>query len=229
MTIVLCFVFYWMILIPFFKRHLIWVCHQWLTMFFFLVKVIWGIRYQIKGLDNLPQTGAFIIASKHQSLLETFILFRHIPQFSFILKRELLWIPLWGWWFARLGRTIAIDRKSGVKALQKMLLVAEKFKKMGRAIIIYPEGTRTLPGQRMPLKGGVGVIYQKLKIDIVPVALNSGCFFPKKGVYKSGIVTIQFLPPIKSGLPKKEMMVVLENILHQESMKLVPSEKSSEK
>ena len=221
MTLGFSLVFYWMIVIPA-KKPLIWVSQQWIKGFLLLTRLVWNIRYQLKDAHHIPKNEAVIIASKHQSLLETFILFHHIPNFSFILKRELLWIPIWGWWLARLGRTISIDRSSGVKALSKMLDITEEFKQKNRAIIIYPEGTRGLPQQQLPLKGGVGAIYQKLQIPIVPVALNSGLFFPKKGKIKSGIVTIQFLPPIKAGLPKKEMMVDLADILHQASLELLP-------
>ena len=221
MTLGFSLLFYWMIIIPA-KKPLIWVSQLWIKGFLLLTRLVWNIRYQLKDIHHIPQGEAVIIASKHQSLLETFILFHHISNFSFILKRELLWIPIWGWWLGRLGRTIAIDRSSGVKALSKMLDITEQFKQKNRAIIIYPEGTRGLPQQQLPLKGGVGAIYQKLQIPIVPVALNSGCFFPKKGKIKSGIVTIQFLPPMKTGLPKKEMMAKLSDILHQESLRLLP-------
>ncbi|MCH9851925.1 MAG: 1-acyl-sn-glycerol-3-phosphate acyltransferase [Alphaproteobacteria bacterium] len=221
MTLGFSAVFYWMILLPA-KKPLIWVSRQWLKGFLLLVRLIWNIRYQLKDIHYVPKNEAVIIASKHQSLLETFIFFLHIPNFSFILKRELLWIPLWGWWLARTGRTIAIDRSSGIKALHKMLNLTEIFKQKKQAIIIYPEGTRGLPQQQLPLKGGVGAIYQKLQIPIVPVALNSGCFFPKKGKIKSGIATIQFLPPIQAGIAKKEIMAQLADILHQESLKLLP-------
>ncbi|MCH9844239.1 MAG: 1-acyl-sn-glycerol-3-phosphate acyltransferase [Alphaproteobacteria bacterium] len=221
MTLGFSLVFYWMILLPG-KKHLIWVSQQWIKGFFLLMRLVWNIRYQLQDIHHVPKNEAVIIASKHQSLIETFVFFNHIPEFSFILKRELLWIPIWGWWLGRTGRTIAIDRSSGVKALNKMLLMTEQFKQKKQAIIIYPEGTRGLPEQQLPLKGGAGAIYQKLQIPIVPVALNTGCFFPKKGKINSGIATIQFLPPIKAGLPKKEMMAQLADILHQESLKLLP-------
>ena len=93
------------------------------------------------------------------------------------------------------------------------MLSLKIFKQRKRAIIIYPEGTRGLPQQQLPLKGGVGVIYQKLQLPIVPVAVNTGLFFPKKGKINSGIATIKFLPPIQAGLPKKEMMAQLEDYL----------------
>ncbi len=218
-TLILSSLFFWMIILPG-KKHLYWVSNQWIRFFLWWNKIIWQIDYQLEGLQNLPQNKPYILASKHQSLLETFIFFLHIPNFIFILKRELLWIPIWGWWLAKIG-TIAINRRAGVKSLQKMLAMAEKFKQQNRAIIIYPEGTRTLPHQTAELKGGVAMLYQKLQIQVVPVALNSGMFYPKKGIRQKGTLTIKILPAIKTGLNKQEFMAQLTENIHQQSINLI--------
>ncbi len=211
---------FWMLALPN-NKALIWVARQWVKGVLSIGKILWNISYQIEGLEHIHRDETVIIASKHQSMWETFILFLHIPKATIILKRELTWIPIFGWWLARLD-VLAINRKAGIESLHKILAQAEKLKNIrGYKLIIYPEGTRSLVGAPTKLKGGIFAIYQALQVPIIPVALNSGCFFPKRGKISAGIIKISIQPPLKVGLPKDEMMMELKKILHNESLKLI--------
>ena len=153
---------------------------------------------------------------------ETFLLSHCVKDSMVVLKRELLWIPIWGWWLARFG-VIAIDRKAGSKSLKKLIVQSRKAASDGRRIIIYPEGTRTKIGEQGHLKNGVAVIYEATQLPIIPVALNSGYYFPKKGKKRAGTIQIAFQPPIQAGLGRNEMMKRLTKILHEQSEKLIPN------
>lgn len=178
-----------------------------------------GIDYKVIGRENIPK-GACIIASKHQSEWETFKMHLLLKDPAIVLKRELLNIPLIGWWMSRSG-SIAIDRSARTKAISGMTLAARKAAAEGRPIVIFPEGTRVAVGESRPYKSGVAALYQDLNIPVVPLALNSGLLWSKNSFFKKpGTVTVEFLPPIPPGLPRDEMMQKLRDTLEPAALRL---------
>ena len=127
-----------------------------------------------------------------------------------IIKRELLWLPLYGWYASRAG-SIAIDRRGGAGALRRMVAAARKAVSAARPIVIFPEGTRTAPGQHLTYQPGVAALYQALAVPLVPAAVNSGLYWGRRSVAKRpGRIVLSFIEPIPPGLPRREMMVELE-------------------
>jgi 1-acyl-sn-glycerol-3-phosphate acyltransferase len=180
-----------------------------------------GLRYQVVGLENLPANGCFIVAAKHQSAWETLKLHLILTDPAVVLKRELTQVPVWGL-MARKARIIPVDRGAKGRAIASMLKGALAIKEDGRPILIFPQGTRVAPGAYVPYKVGVALMYDKLKVPLVPMALNSGMFWPRKAYFKRpGTITVQFLPPIPAGLPREEMMARLESVLEEASDRLV--------
>ena len=183
--------------------------HIWIDGTFFLLRICCGIRYREIGLENLPK-GPAIIASKHQSTWETMFLSRRLNQPAFVLKQELLMIPLFGWFMRKIGM-IAVDRSGKATALKKMVKDAGDAFAEGRQIIIFPEGTRVAPGQHRPYQPGIAALYGQLNVPVIPVALNSGLFWGRKAfVKKPGTIQVQYLPPIAPGLNRKAFMAELE-------------------
>lgn len=169
----------------------------------FMIKCLYlicGIQIQIKGLENLPKKNGYIIASKHQSALETIVFHSIVPDIFYVLKRELLLIPIAGIYFIKTG-CIPIDRRGGAKTMRKMLHGVQTRLKEHWNLIIFPEGTRTKPGTKKPYNPGVAFLYEQCQVPVVPVALNTGYCWPKNKTKKiPGIITIQFLDPIPTGL-----------------------------
>ena len=183
--------------------------HIWIDGTFLLLRICCGIRYREIGLENLPK-GPAIIAAKHQSTWETMFLSRRLAQPAFVLKRELLMIPLFGWFMRKIGM-IAVDRSGKAAALKKMVKDAGAAFAAGRQIIIFPEGTRVAPGQHRAYQPGIAALYGQLDVPVIPVALNSGLFWGRKAfVKKPGTILVQYLPPIDPGLNRKAFMAELE-------------------
>lgn len=181
----------------------------WLKGVMALLSGVAGLRLEVRGRELLP-AGPVIIASKHQSAFETFVFHLLLDDPAYVLKRELTWIPFFGWYLAKSG-AIAIDRSAGIQALKSMVKGAEEAKAEGRPVVIFPEGTRTPPGSRQPYHSGVAMLYTALGVPVVPVALNSGLFWRRRGFAKRpGVVTVEFLPPIAPGLDRKRFMADLE-------------------
>lgn len=182
----------------------------WIDGTLFLLKHVVGIGYRISGAENLPDSPA-IYAAKHQSAWETLFLSRYLDFPAFVLKKELLSIPLFGWFLRRAGM-IAVDRKGGASALRRMARQATETLESGRSILIFPEGTRVAPGQTRPYQPGVAALYTQLKVPVVPVALNSGLFWGRRAfIKKPGTIVVEILPPIPPGLDRKALMKELEN------------------
>ena len=184
------------------------------------LKVICNIEVEIKGLENLPKEPGYIVASKHQSAMETTLFHSIIPNLFYVLKRELLFLPLVGFYFLKTG-CIAIDRKGGTKTMRKMVTGVKKNLARGMNLTIFPEGTRTAPGSKKPYSPGVAFLYEQCNAPIVPVALNTGYCWGRNQKYKTpGIVTISFLPVIEPGLNKREFMKKLYDVIETEQDKL---------
>ena len=167
-----------------------------------LLRVVCNTRMELRGLENLPD-GPLIVAAKHQSTWETFALLRLFDDFTFIVKRELMWIPIFGWCMWK-GRMIPVDRGAGSQALNDMTARAREEIRTGRQLIIFPEGTRRAPGAEPRYKFGVAHLYAEAGVPCVPVALNSGLFWPRRAFMRlPGTIVVEFLPPIPPGMDKQ--------------------------
>jgi len=185
------------------------VAYSWVRLSLWIVRATLGIRHDVRGWENVP-SGPFIIASKHQSAWDTLIYNVVIPDCVFVLKRELFFVPFWGWYLWRM-RMIGVDRSAGARALKSMAEQALDRLGDGRSIVIFPQGTRTTPGARRPYLPGAAALYRMTDVPVVPVALNSGLFWPRRKFEKhSGTATLQFLEPIPPGLDKRTFLKRLE-------------------
>jgi len=175
-----------------------------------LLKAIVGLDGEIRGIEHLPP-GACLIAMKHQSAWDALILPVLLGDPAVVIKRELLWLPFYGWYAARAG-SITIDRRGGAGALRRMVAAAREAVAAARPIVIFPEGTRTAPGQRLTYQPGVAALYQALAVPLVPAAVNSGLYWGRRSfVKRPGRILLEFLPPIPAGLPRREVMGELES------------------
>lgn len=188
-----------------------------------LERNIMGLTYEIRGQENLPASGSYIVAAKHQSAYETFKLHLIFNDPAVVLKKELLAIPIWGKFLAKVD-PIAIDRKAGRKSMSLIIDEAKRIQEQKRPIVIFPQGTRVRPEQTVkekPYKAGVSRIQEATGMTIVPMALNSGVFWPKSGwKKKSGTVLFEFLPPIEPGKDTKEVTKEIERVLEEASARL---------
>ncbi len=177
----------------------------WVRTEMWLHKVLAGTRVEITGKENLPQ-GSYILAPKHQSFWDAIAFLPDIPDAIYILKRELMWIPLFGWYIAKM-RMIPIDRGSRSKALRKSVKIAHERMKEGRQLIIYPEGTRRPPGAEPAYKYGIVELYAQLGLPVVPVAHNAGLYWPRRRFLRfPGTIKARFLPPIPPGLDRETFL-----------------------
>lgn len=185
-----------------------------------LLKLICKIDCEFRGLENIP-AGAALIASKHQSMWETFALITVLRDPAYILKRELLWIPFFGWCAAK-AQMIPVDRGRGSQALAAMTERAREETAKGREIIIFPEGTRRAPGAEPKYKFGVAYLYSELGVPCVPVALNSGLFWPRRSFRRfPGVVRVDFLPAIPPGLDRVAFQERLQDAIETKTAELV--------
>jgi len=185
-----------------------------------LLRVIVGLDHQIRGLDCVPRQGC-IIAMKHQSAWDTLILPVVLGDPAPVVKRELLLLPIYGWYAARAG-SIGIDRKAGAGALRRMLAKARSIAAAGRPIVIFPEGTRVAPGERRPYQPGVAALYQALALPLVPAAVNSGLFWGRRSfVKRPGRIVLEFLEPIPPGWPRPRLMAELEQRIESATAALI--------
>ncbi|NTU76922.1 MAG: 1-acyl-sn-glycerol-3-phosphate acyltransferase [Alphaproteobacteria bacterium] len=211
------FLMVWIVLLP--KRQLFFWIRTWQNGLGWIERNVAGIHYQVLGRENLPE-GACIIAAKHQSAWETCKLHVLFGDPAIVLKEELTHVPVWGW-YARASGMIPVDRGGRTKALTKMMAAARAAKAKGLKIVIFPQGTRVPVGERKPYKSGVAALYKELNLPIVPMAVNSGLFWPKNTfIKKPGLITIELLPPIPAGLPRPDMMRQLEEKLEGASDRL---------
>ena len=192
-----------------------------------LLKVVVGTRLEVRGQEKLPK-GACLVASKHQSAWETFALIPLFRDPALLMKRELFWIPFHGW-FSRKFEMIPVDRDKGPAALRRMLREARKRVADGREIIIFPEGTRRPPGAPPDYRTGVILLYEALGIPCVPVALNSGVFWPRRSLdRRPGTIVVEFLDPIPPGLAKAEFLKRLTEAIETASARLLAEAKAKE-
>jgi 1-acyl-sn-glycerol-3-phosphate acyltransferase len=166
-----------------------------------LLRVLAGTRLDFRGLEKIPP-GGLLVASKHQSVAETFALLAIFDDPTFVLKRELQWIPFFGWYTVKAAQ-VPVDRSAGGAALADMNERARKEAARGRQIVIFPEGTRRAPGAPPAYKYGIAHLYQNLGVPCLPVALNTGVFWPRRSfLRRPGTMVIEILDPIAPGLPR---------------------------
>ena len=185
-----------------------------------LLRVICGIKVEWRGIENIPR-GACIIACKHQSAWETFALYAVLRDPAFILKRELMWIPLFGWYTWKAGQ-IPVNRDGGFAALSRMTARARQELARARQVVIFPEGTRRAPGAEPAYKPGIAYLYSKTDVACVPLALNSGLFWPRRSLRRvPGTIVVEALDPIAPGLDRKAFAARLESVLEETTARLV--------
>lgn len=186
----------------------------------FLARFIIGLNWQVRGVEHLP-SGPAIIAMKHQSAWDTLAAPVIFEDPAIVVKRELTWIPLYGWYVRRAGM-IAVDRAAGASALKSMMAQARRSFMQGRKIMIYPEGTRTPVGAVRPYQPGVAALYRQLDLAVVPVAVNSGLFWARRRFLKRpGRITVEILPPIAPGLDRKQFLATLQDRIESATARLL--------
>ncbi|MEN3931629.1 lysophospholipid acyltransferase family protein [Microvirga sp. W0021] len=201
------------------RRNLQNLMIAWAGSSMWLMKVIVGTRVEARGLENLQQ-GGLLVASKHQSLWETFALLPYFDDAAFVLKRELSWIPLFGWYILK-SKMIPVDRNGTISAIKSLTAKSKEAVEEGRQLIIFPEGTRRAPGAEPSYKSGTTHLYKRLGKPCLPVALNSGLFWPRRKFLRyPGTIVIEFLPIIPAGLKADEFEQQLQTGIETSSNRL---------
>ena len=203
---------FWFLFTP--RRWSMAALKLWARTSLWWMKLIAGTSYEVRGKQFIPK-GASLVAGKHQSFWETFAILPLLDDPAIVLKRELLWIPLFGW-FAAKFKMIAIDRGAGTAALKSLIKNAGLAAKAGRQIIIFPEGTRAAPMAPPDYKPGAAALYMRLGLPVTPFALNSGLYWPRRRFERyPGTIIIEFLPPIEPGLPRKQFSARLKQTIEE--------------
>ncbi|MDX5330239.1 MAG: 1-acyl-sn-glycerol-3-phosphate acyltransferase [Caulobacteraceae bacterium] len=180
---------------------------------------ICGIRVEIRGREHIP-TGPALVAPKHQCMFDVFAQFTWLPDACFVLKKELMWIPFFGW-YAQKARMIVVDREAHAAALKKLVKDSRDRLTEDRQLVIFPEGTRGDPGVKGDYKPGVAALYRDLDLPVHPVATNSGVHWPRHGfLRKPGVIVFEYLEPIPPGLKRAEFMRLLEERIETASLRL---------
>jgi 1-acyl-sn-glycerol-3-phosphate acyltransferase len=196
------------------------IAQCWARSSIWLMRVICNTKVEYRGLEKIPK-GPLIVASKHQSMWETFALLQFFPEPLFILKRELKWIPFFGWYLIK-THMIGVDRRAGGRALIEMARRAGKEVRRGRQLIIFPEGTRTTVGAPPSYKTGVAQIYVDCGVTCLPVALNSGLFWPRRTFMRyPGTLVVEFLDPLPPGLTRREFIARVSTVIEEATNRLV--------
>lgn len=208
-------------------RRMAWIVVPfWARANLFFLRWIAGVKIEIRGEENIPQ-GGFIVAAKHQSVWETFALIPHFRDPTYILKRELRWIPIFGWYTAKM-KQIPINRGKRAAALAAMMEAAKEAVAEGRQILIFPEGTRRPAGGEPKYKFGISHLYRELDCPVLPVALNAGLYWPRQSFFiYPGTVILEFLPQIPAGLEQMEFFDRLTSEIETASDRLIEEARAS--
>jgi 1-acyl-sn-glycerol-3-phosphate acyltransferase len=201
----------------------------WAKVGLWVLKKICKIDHKIVGLENLPKE-PFIVACKHQSMWETIVMHLVFNRPVYAFKKELLKIPFYGWFLTAMSGII-VDRKGGASALKVLIKQSKKYLAQNQNIILFPQGTRVPVGEsskKYPYQSGIAALYASCNARVVPVALNSGIFWPKKKITKNpGKIILEFLPAIEEGLSRQEFMSKLEDAVEKRSAELSKNLKNS--
>ena len=202
------------------RRFFMWITRQWSLSSLWLLKVIANTHFELRGAENIPE-GGFIVVGKHQSTWETFVLFSQFRDPCFILKRELAWIPVFGWYVLK-TEMVPINRGAGSSVMAKMNAKASAAIKQNRQILIFAEGTRRMPGAPAAYKQGFSHLYAAINAPVLPLALNSGVFWPRRQfLRKPGTIVIELLPLIPAGLPRTELQALVQQQIEDASNRLL--------
>lgn len=214
----------WFLFMP--RKWAIRALQAWATTSILLLRIVAGIRMEVRGAKHIPR-GPCIVAGKHQSAWETFAILPLLDDPAMVLKKELSYIPLFGWFIFKF-RMIPVARSAGSSAMRRMLAAAEREIATGRQIVIMPEGTRRAPDDPPDYKPGVMALYARLRVPCVPFALNSGVFWPRRRFLRyPGTIVISFLPPIEPGLDRKVFQERLVTAIETETARLVAEARES--
>src|ERR1700737_997246 len=196
------------------------VAKAWARSSIWLMRVVCKTKVEYRGVEKIPP-GPLIVASKHQSMWETFALMPFFDAPLFIYKRELGFIPLFGWYLVK-SKMIGVDRSGGMRSLMEMARRAPKEVRSGRQLIIFPEGTRTAVDAPPDYKTGVGQIYVNSGVPCIPVALNSGLFWPRRTFMRyPGTLVVEFLDPLPPGLSRKDFIARISTVIEDATNRLV--------
>ncbi|MCA0423231.1 MAG: 1-acyl-sn-glycerol-3-phosphate acyltransferase [Proteobacteria bacterium] len=202
------------------RRYFLWFSRGWARTSLWLFTTLIGAKIEIRGLENIPAGGA-LVASKHQSSFETIALLPLLSQPTYIYKRELNYVPLFGWHLIRMGQ-IPVDRGGGAEAMAQLVVRVRGALAAGRQIIIFPEGTRRAIDDPPDYKLGVAQLYRTLGVPCVPIALNAGVAWPRRRFLKTPHrIILEFLEPIPSGMPAKTFFRLLQERIETETARLV--------
>lgn len=206
-------------------RAIIWVATTWGRINLVMLRVICGVNIDVRGREKIPK-GALLVAAKHQSAWETFALLPLFDNPTFIVKRELQWIPIFGWLMIK-GRMVPVNRSAGGQAINDMTARAKTELADNRQLIIFPEGTRRAAGAEPNYKHGIVHLYGALNVPCVPVALNSGLFWPRRSLRRiPGTVVVEILDPIPPGLDKKAFFKRLQSDIETATARLIEEGRS---
>jgi 1-acyl-sn-glycerol-3-phosphate acyltransferase len=193
------------------RKRAFFVPKDWATSSHWLMEKIVGTTFTVEGLENIPK-GGYILAPKHQSFWDTYALLPYLDDPVYILKRELMWIPVFGWYVAK-QRMIPVDRGAKGKVMARVIERTKHEMATGRQLIIYPEGTRRPPGAPPEYKYGIARLYRDLDVPVVPVAMHPGLFWPRRKFLRfPGHFTVRILPAIQPGLDPD---VFHDKLLHE--------------
>jgi 1-acyl-sn-glycerol-3-phosphate acyltransferase len=208
------------------RRYCVPLGRIWAEGVVFLLRVVVGLRFEVRGRENLPE-GPVLVASKHQSAWETIIFLKLFHDPAYIIKRELFSLPVYGWFARKLGM-IGIDRQGGGATLKEMTRLGRAALAAGRSVIIFPEGTRMPPGVTGTLLPGIFSIYRQCGVACVPVAVNSGHFWGRNAfVKRPGVIVLEYLPAIPPGVDRKQFMTLLEGRIEAATTALEALEQKS--
>ena len=208
----------------FWPSQLAEVARRWSQAWLYCYRLICGVSLDVRGAEHMPQ-GPCIIAMKHQSTWDTFALFAIFNRPVFVLKSELMWVPVFGWVLKRLG-CIAVKRGTGKLAVDSMIRGARTAVARGNQIVVFPEGTRSTVGVPSEYKSGVSHLYSALDISCVPVGLNSGLLWPRRSILRRpGVITVEILPAIPPGLPRRDMFERMVSAIETTSQRLNASQR----
>lgn len=204
------------------RQYMVFFAHCWSRYFLWLCRVAGGLSVEIRGRENIP-SGPLLVASKHQSLWETFALLSLFSDPCFILKRELALIPFFGWYLFKL-RNVPINRKAGSRALVQIIRAAHKEIRVGhgRQILFFPEGTRRPPGASPEYRHGIAQVYSGLDVPCLPIGLNAGLYWPRRSLkLRAGTIIVEILPPIPPGLDRAVFFARMQDEIERASNKLL--------
>lgn len=201
------------------RRHAHAAARAWAAAMLWGLRVIVGLRHELRG-DRAALDQPCVLAVKHQSAWDTIVFLAIARDAAYVLKKELMAIPVYGW-VARKLELIPVDRKSGASAMRAMLRQAKRAFAEGRQIVIFPQGTRVAPGERASYQPGTAALYAQVNAPVVPVALNSGLYWARRSFLKRpGTIVVEFLPAIEPGLGRAEFMRALEDRIESASERL---------